>query len=50
MYYIDTPSAQVDAFDFDMQTGAISNRRTVIKGFEFHTAGFPDGMLGRIFV
>ena len=44
MYYIDTPSAQVDAFDFD-STGALSNRRAVIKGFDFLTTGFPDGKL-----
>ena len=29
MYYIDTPTLKVDAFDFDAKTGAISNRRQV---------------------
>ena len=43
MYYIDTPTGQVDAFDFDLQSGAISNRRPVITGFDFEKTGFPDG-------
>lgn len=46
MYYIDTPTMQVDAFDFDGSTGAISNRRSVISfpaedSETFH--GYPDG-------
>lgn len=36
MYYIDTPTLQVSAFDFDLLTGTISNRRIVIE--------FPDGV------
>ena len=45
-YYIDTPTMQVDAFDFDGATGEISNRRCAIKcpaddTAEFH--GYPDG-------
>ncbi len=42
MYYIDTPTSRVDAFDFDPDTGEIGNRRTVVtieKG-----EGAPDGM------
>lgn len=42
MYYIDTHTGRVDAFDYELQTGEISNRRTVI-----HIAseeGAPDGM------
>lgn len=42
MYYIDSFTMRVDAFDFDVETGNVSNRRTVItaeKGM-----GFPDGM------
>ena len=46
MYYIDTPCGQVDAFDFNMESGEISNRRAVITGFDFQKTGFPDGMLG----
>lgn len=36
MYYIDTPTLQVAAFDFNLSAGTISNRRTVIR--------FPDGV------
>ena len=43
MYYIDTPSAQIDAMDFN--AGVVSNRRAVVKGFDFETTGFPDGSL-----
>jgi hypothetical protein len=43
MYYIDTPSAQIDAMDFN--AGEVSNRRAVVKGFDFETTGFPDGSL-----
>ena len=43
MYYIDTPSAQIDAMDFT--AGEVSNRRAVVKGFDFETTGFPDGSL-----
>lgn len=42
MYYIDTPTSQVDAFDYDGITGSISNRRVAFKMPE--DAGFPDGM------
>jgi len=42
MYYIDTPSRRVDAFDYDIETGGISRRRVA---FEVPSAmGFPDGM------
>merc|ERR1712194_291451 len=43
MYYADTPTGKVDAFDYDEKTGDISNRRPCIKGFDFPTTGFPDG-------
>jgi sugar lactone lactonase YvrE len=42
MYYVDSPTRRVDAFDFDVAAGTIANRRafvTVPKG-----AGFPDGL------
>jgi sugar lactone lactonase YvrE len=42
MYYIDTPTFTIDAFDYDLTTGHITNRRvaaTVPKDF-----GYPDGM------
>jgi sugar lactone lactonase YvrE len=42
MYYIDTPTLQVAAFDYDAETGAISNRRAIIA---FPPGvGRPDGM------
>ncbi len=31
MYYIDTPTGQVDAFDYDIATGAITNRRAAVE-------------------
>jgi sugar lactone lactonase YvrE len=41
-YYIDTPTQQVVAFDCDLHTLTLSNRRVV---FEFpETMGSPDGM------
>lgn len=42
MYYIDSPTRLVSAFDYDESTGNLANRRTVID----FTAedGIPDGM------
>ena len=31
MYYIDTPTRKIDAFDYDLATGALSGRRTHIE-------------------
>ncbi|MBA3707875.1 MAG: SMP-30/gluconolactonase/LRE family protein [Planctomycetes bacterium] len=42
MYYIDSVTRRVDAFDYDDATGAIANRRTVIE-IPVHL-GIPDGM------
>lgn len=42
MYYIDTPSANIMAFDFDPETSTISNGRVAVKVSE--EDGFPDGM------
>ena len=42
MYYIDTPTRRVDAFDYEMETGTISNRRTVVEIPD--GGGNPDGM------
>jgi len=42
MYYIDTATAQVSAFDYDAATGEIGNRRTVIT--VPGSIGHPDGM------
>lgn len=42
MYYIDSPTRRVDVFDFDLDDGAITNRRTLIQVDA--ALGFPDGM------
>ena len=42
MYYIDTPTKKVKAFDFNSTSGDISNQRVVIDFPE--NEGFPDGM------
>jgi sugar lactone lactonase YvrE len=40
MYFIDSPTKQVVAFDYELNTGNISNRRVVVTIPE----GYPDGM------
>jgi sugar lactone lactonase YvrE len=42
LYYVDTPTCAVDAFDFDAETGALDGRRRV-AAIE-PAAGFPDGL------
>lgn len=42
MYYIDTPSASIRAFDFNLELATISNERVVVKVSD--SLGFPDGM------
>lgn len=42
MYYIDTPTNQVKAFDYDITTGDISSPRVIITIPE--ASGSPDGM------
>jgi sugar lactone lactonase YvrE len=42
MYYIDTPTHTVQAFDYEDATGAIANARVIIRVPE--AAGSPDGM------
>jgi sugar lactone lactonase YvrE len=42
MYYIDTPTSQIKAYDFDNKTGDISNSRVAVVIPE--SLGFPDGM------
>ena len=41
MYYVDTPTMRIDAFDYDASTGAISNRRPFV---EIDGKGRPDGL------
>lgn len=48
-YYIDTPTAQIDAMDYDLATGAVASRRPLVTGFDFGTTGFPDGRLGGVY-
>lgn len=52
MYYIDSPTREVSAFDFDPGSGALSNRRSVVRFGDGD--GFPDGMTvdaaGRLWV
>jgi sugar lactone lactonase YvrE len=42
LFYIDTGTCQVQAFDFELKTGRIANRRPVIDIPE--SEGLPDGM------
>jgi sugar lactone lactonase YvrE len=42
MYFADTPTRQIAAFDYDLVTGDVNNRRTVVHIPE--DQGFPDGM------
>lgn len=49
LYWIDTPTRRVDAFDYDSRQGALSNRRTVLffpdlSTEEGRAMGRPDGM------
>jgi len=42
MYYIDTPTATIRAFDFSLSSGEITNERVVVNVDE--RDGYPDGM------
>ena len=42
MYYVDTPTEAVDAFDFDVATGAVSGRRRLVDLRD--VPGRPDGL------
>ena len=41
-YYIDTPTREVKAFDYDLETGALANPRPAARVPE--SLGWPDGM------
>ena len=42
MYHIDSPTKIVSAFDYDLETGAATNRRPILTLGE--DEGYPDGM------
>jgi sugar lactone lactonase YvrE len=42
LYYIDSPAQGIDAFDYDVETGRLANRRRLVE--IPHDAGLPDGM------
>jgi len=42
MYYIDTPTMKIDAFDYDLNTGNVSKRRAAVSVPQDY--GHPDGM------
>ena len=44
MYYIDSLAMTVDAFDFDAESGKLSNRRSVFNIADAGVPGFLDGM------
>lgn len=44
MFYIDTPTKQVRAYDFDSASGDLSNARVVIDTAALGFADSPDGM------
>lgn len=52
MYWIDTPTGRIDAFDYDVDTGRVSSRRAHVVTDE--AWGSPDGMCiddeGRLWV
>ncbi len=44
MYYIDSPTKKVSSFDYDLATGGISNRKTIVDFAANNLPGVPDGM------
>jgi sugar lactone lactonase YvrE len=42
LYYIDSPTQRIDAYDYDRSSGAIANRRTVAEIDP--ASGLPDGL------
>ncbi len=42
MYYVDTPTQEISAFDYDLGTAAISDRRSIVRIPA--SEGHPDGM------
>ncbi|KAM3961142.1 regucalcin-like [Aphomia sociella] len=45
MYYIDSETRKIEAFDFELNTGHISNRRTILDIQKYgYERAIPDGM------
>jgi D-xylono/L-arabinono-1,4-lactonase len=44
MYYTDTPTREISLFDYDRDSGAITNRRPFVVVPQVEGEGFPDGM------
>ncbi len=44
MYYTDTPKREIYQFDYDRETGAITNQRVFIRTPDDPAEGRPDGM------
>lgn len=44
MLYIDTPTKNIDVFDFNLKKGTICNRRTLFSFQANNVTGQPDGM------
>ncbi|XP_059051906.1 regucalcin-like [Achroia grisella] len=45
MYYIDSTTRKIEAFDFEVRTGHISNRRTILNIRDYgYDKAIPDGM------
>ncbi|XP_072933353.1 regucalcin-like [Epargyreus clarus] len=44
MFYIDSPTRNIDVFDYDLDNGTIRNRRTLFSFQANNVTGVPDGM------
>ncbi|VVD03596.1 unnamed protein product [Leptidea sinapis] len=44
MFYIDSPTRNIDVFDYELDSGVIRNRRTLFSFKANNITGVPDGM------
>ncbi|XP_053615421.1 regucalcin-like [Plodia interpunctella] len=44
MFYVDSPTRNIDVFDFDLETATLRNRRTLFSFKANNVSGVPDGM------